>query len=64
MEPFGLFQLLNSLLPKAPQTEEKTEPATPVAAPSAPAEEPPKAPPNACLDFFERHERMRRRNRP
>ncbi len=62
MESFGLFQLLNSLLSKAPSTEEKPDPSSP---PSAPSPEPEGAPPletsNACADFFERHEQRRRR---
>ncbi len=64
MEPFGLFQLLNSLLPKPasaseeggetpPPKEEKTQP---------PIESPPPAP-NACLGFFEAHDRRAKNTR-
>ncbi len=61
METFGLMQLLNTLLPKAPQEEEKTEPsATDASPPSPPAFS---ETPNACADFFARHE-AQAKNRP
>ncbi len=54
METFGLLQLLNTLLPKNPQEEEKT---TPSPAETSPAPPPVNAEkPNACAQFFERHE--------
>ncbi len=61
MEPFGLMQLLSNLLPKP--AEKSEEPA-----PSAPPTPPPDAPvleekPNACVGFFEAHNRRAGRRR-
>ncbi len=59
MEPFGVFSLLKSMLTNPPSESKKREDSPPPSkAPSA--EEPPLPPqekPNACLGFFEAHDR-------
>ena len=65
MEPFGLFDLLKSLLPST-QKEENPPPAAP---PSQPANTPASAngceaeqrENNACLDFISRHDALAKR---
>ncbi len=66
MEPFGLLQLLDALLPKSDKGEENRAPSAPSRTPD-PAEpqivETPTAQkPNACVEFFERHEKRANRN--
>ncbi len=52
MEPFGLFHLLQSLLPTEEKEGEKTAPP-----PDEPPPPPPDEKPNACADFFTAHEK-------
>ncbi len=60
MEGFGLFDLLNSML-TTPQKNNSSEEekASPTKEPQTQETVPPK--PNACVDFFEAHERRSRR---
>jgi hypothetical protein len=60
MEPFGLFDLLKTLLP-TPQDTENPSPAKPSAAEREkasgnPLPSPQQEPNNACLDFISRHD--------
>ncbi len=56
METFGLMQLLSTLLPAAAKTEEKSEESAPP--PPAVVEPQTTEKTNACLQFFERHDRV------
>ncbi len=62
MEVFGLIKMLNSLLPKGENSAEETgnAPPPPASEPTPPLP-PPTEKPNACLDFFNAHERRRKR---
>ena len=65
MEPFGLFDLLKTLLPTA-QNAETPSTATPSATPSEKPRETPTNHPayvenNPCLDFISRHDAQAKR---
>ena len=69
MEPFGLFNLLKSLLPQAenlPQNTTDTADNTPVSTPPPTASNEKNtpdfldAPPNAFLDFVSRHDQRKK----
>lgn len=63
MEPFGLFNLLKSLLPQAEnpeQTPEETPEKKPASATENGAHEFSDTPQNAFLDFVSRHEERKR----
>ncbi len=63
MEPFGLFQLLNSLLPKSTEgTEENAESVQKKEEKSEPTTSPVPTP-NVCLSFFEAHDRRAKNTR-
>ena len=60
MEPFGLFDLLKTLLPTAQNAENPSPPPTPATEREKPSENRPtplpQEPNNACLDFMSRHD--------
>ncbi len=63
MEPFGLFQLLNSMLTRPAEKAER-KPDTPTdenAAEKKKETPPPVQKTNAYLEFFERHEKRAKR---
>ena len=64
MEPFGLFNLLKTLLPSTNETADsapQNPPQPPPKTASVPTETPPPPPPhNACLDFMAKHDERAR----
>ena len=63
MEPFGLFNLLKTLLPSTNEPADSAPQNTPQPPPkntSAPTENPPPPSHNACLEFMAKHDERAR----